>query len=76
MVDYHALYTICAWMCAALKNNGQPFGGVHIIFAEDFAQLPPSMDKSALYDYWVGCTVYTTNSYFEQESSIGKAVWH
>ena len=37
MVDCHALYTICAWMCVAFKNNEQPFGGMNMIFAGDFA---------------------------------------
>ena len=34
------------------------------------------MSGSTLYDYQVGHTVYTTNSHFKQEGSIGKAVWH
>ena len=37
MVDCHALYTICAWMCVAFKNDGQPFGGMNMIFVGDFA---------------------------------------
>ena len=34
------------------------------------------MSGLALYDYWIGHTVHTTNSDFEQEGSISKAVWH
>ena len=74
IADCHALYTICAQMCVALKNNGQPFGGMNMIFVGDFAQLSPSMSGLALYDYQIGHTVYTTNSDFEQEGSISKAV--
>ena len=45
-----------------------------MIFAGDFAQLPPSMDGSALYNYQVEHIVHTTNSHFKQEGSIDKAV--
>lgn len=40
MVDCRSVYNICAKMCTALKNDGQAFGGVNMIFAGDFAQLP------------------------------------
>ncbi len=76
MVDCHALYTICSRMYAALSNTGQPFRGLNMILAGDFAQLAPTMGGPALYDYKVGHTVHTTNSHTKQESSIGKAVWH
>ena len=45
-----------------------------MIFVGDFAQLLPSMSGLALYSYQIGHTVYTTNSDFEQEGSISKAV--
>ena len=37
IIDCHALYTICAWMCVAFKNDGQAFRGMNIIFVGDFA---------------------------------------
>ena len=41
MLDCNNMYNICAKMCAALTNDGVPFGGINMIFAGDFAQLPP-----------------------------------
>ena len=75
MVDCHGLYTICAKMCTALKNDGQPFGGVHMIFAGDFAQLPPVMAKP-LYDHTVGISTTSSMTLRDQENAIGKAIWH
>lgn len=37
MVDCHSLYDICARMYRALQNEGQPFDGINMIFAGDFA---------------------------------------
>ena len=54
MVDCGALYNICAHMCMVLKNDGTPFGGINMIFAGDFAQLPPAMQGSALYSHTGG----------------------
>ena len=73
-VDYIFIDEISMVDCHALRNDGQPFGGINMTFAGDFAQLPPSMGGSALYDYRVGHTVHTTNSHCKQEGSIGKAV--
>ena len=42
IVDCRSMYDICAKMCAALWNDGTPFGGINIICAGDFAQLPPA----------------------------------
>lgn len=76
MVDCGSLYAICAKMCAALKNDGAPFGGINMIFAGDFAQLPPAMTGAALYSHKVGRVIHTTHSHAEQQASIGKALWH
>ena len=76
MVDCHSLYTICTKMCTALRNDGQPFGGVNMIFAGDFAQLPPAVAGHALYAHKVGRVIHKSHSHEHQESSIGKALWH
>ncbi|KAF9802982.1 hypothetical protein IEO21_09764 [Rhodonia placenta] len=76
MVDCHSLYEICAKMCTALHNDGHPFEGVNVIFAGDFAQLPPAGAGYPLYSHKVGTVLHTTYSYCEQEASIGKALWH
>jgi len=41
MVDCGSLYTISAQMCMALQIDHKAFGGKNMIFAGDFAQLPP-----------------------------------
>ncbi|EIW62915.1 uncharacterized protein TRAVEDRAFT_113842, partial [Trametes versicolor FP-101664 SS1] len=63
-------------MCAALKNDGAPFGGINMIFAGDFAQLPPAMSGNALYSHKVGRVIHRTHSHAHQQASIGKALWH
>lgn len=40
MIGCNLLYAIHEALCI-VKENNQPFGGVNIIFAGDFAQLPP-----------------------------------
>ena len=75
MVDCQSLYTICAKMCASLKNDGEPFGGINVICAGDFAQLPPAVGQS-LYAHTVGRVIHRTNTILQQEASIGKALWH
>lgn len=47
-----------------------------MIFAGDFAQLPPSAGFGALYSHTVDSVIHTTHSYKKQEVSIDKAVWH
>ena len=76
MLDCHSLYTICAKMAAALRNDGVPFGGINMIFAGDFAQLPPPTKASPLYSHKVGRVIHTTHKHVTQEASIGKALWH
>ena len=76
MLDCTSLYTICARMCMALKNDGTPFGGVNMIFAGDFAQLPPAVQGAALYSHKVGRVIHRTYSHEKQQASIGKALWH
>lgn len=76
MLDCHGLYEICAKLCSSLNNDGEPFGGMNMIFAGDFAQLPPAGNRPTLYSPVVNSVVHTTNGYKEQESAIGKAMWH
>jgi hypothetical protein len=48
MVSCSALYSISARLAHSLGEPNEPFGGLNIIFAGDFAQLPPVSAK-ALY---------------------------
>ena len=72
MVDCNSLYNISAQMSSALKVEDQPFGGVNIILAGDFAQLPPPAG-SALYSQDVDTVIHTTHSHLKQKACLGKA---
>ena len=50
-----------------------PFGGMNIIFAGDFAQLPPVMAKP-LYDYTIRISTTSSMTLRDQENAIGKAI--
>ena len=76
MVDCRHMYKICAQMCKAMSNSEQPFGGINIICAGDFAQLPPAMASYTLYSNKIDTSVHTTGEYARQEAVIGKAIWH
>ena len=76
MLDCGSMYNICAKMCAALKNDGAPFGGINMIFAGDFAQLPPPVSGKPFYSHEIERVIHRTHSHLEQKASIGKALWH
>ena len=76
MLDCLSLYKICERMCIAMKEENQPFGGINMIFAGDFAQLPPAVAGHPLYDHKVQSTIHTVKADREQQTSIGKALWH
>ena len=41
MLSCHDLYKICTQLTKAFNEPNKPFGGINIVFAGDFAQLPP-----------------------------------
>jgi hypothetical protein len=43
MLSSHSLYKISAQLCRVMNQLETAFGGVNMIFAGDFGQLPPSM---------------------------------
>ena len=63
-------------MCKARNVTDDPFGGINMIVAGDFAQLPPIATGDALYSSGPVSTPHTTTSVEQQKSSIGHAVWH
>ncbi|KAI0055032.1 hypothetical protein BV25DRAFT_1762200, partial [Artomyces pyxidatus] len=64
-------------MSLAMQIENEAFGGKNMIFAGDFAQLPPlSLKGPALYNETVSTVLSTTNGYVHQRRTIGKALWH
>ena len=76
MISCVDLYKINARLTQAFPESGESFGGKSVIFAGDFAQLPPPAPGSAaLYSHTVGewTPAATQNA---QQQAIGKALWH
>ena len=75
MISCRDLYRISAKLTAISGKNDSPFGGFNIIFAGDFAQLPPVIggQNAALYG---SLQNFVGNTASDQESAIGKALWH
>ncbi|KZT09969.1 uncharacterized protein LAESUDRAFT_645761 [Laetiporus sulphureus 93-53] len=63
-------------MRSAVKNEGKPFRGINMIFSGDFAQLSPAGSGHSLFSHKVRSVLHITSSHYEQESSIGKSLWH
>ena len=75
MVACHELYAISSQLSKVTNELNKPFGGKNIILAGDFAQLPPT-NGSPLYSNAVSNIQKNSMSKREQESTIGKMLWH
>ena len=75
MLSCHDMYKIAAQLAKALNNFDEPYGGMNMIFAGDFAQLPPVGGQS-LYSHSVGTQVHSGLKPGGQEAAVGKALWH
>ena len=75
MLSCHDLYKISAQLCKVMNKPTIPCGDLNILFAGDFAQLPPPIggENVALYSCTVG--VYGTKNK-SQEEALGRALWH
>src|ERR1700678_4281787 len=69
------MYKISYQLSCVLNIYDKPFGGMNMVFAGDFAQLPPAMggENISLYGRFIGARASNKKS---QEESIGKALWH
>ena len=74
MVACHELYAISARLSAITKVFDLPFGGMNVIFAGDFAQLPPTTGVSLYNNSVAGC-LDVNMSVRQQENTIGKLLW-
>ncbi|KDR67900.1 hypothetical protein GALMADRAFT_41660, partial [Galerina marginata CBS 339.88] len=63
------MYKISAQLSKALNAFDLPFGGINIIFAGDFAQLPP-VAGSSLFSQGVGTQLHSGLSLSGQEAAI------
>ena len=78
MLSCGDMYRICAQLAKSTGEAEQTFGGINMIFAGDFAQLPPVFggEGSSLYSGSVGTQIHSGLHLEGQKSAIGKAVWH
>ena len=69
------LYKISAQLCTILNKPDMPFGGINIIFAGDFAQLPPPLggENVSLYSRTIGRHATSLKS---QKEAMGRSLWH
>ena len=72
------MYKISAQLAKVYNESNIPFGGLNIVFAGDFAQLPPAGggESTSLYSGSIGTQIFSGMSHYGQESAIGKALWH
>ena len=75
MLSCHDLYRISAQLARIYNCHELPFGNKNMIFAGDFAQLPPVVggENVSLYSRTIGMFASQLKS---QEEAIGKALWH
>jgi hypothetical protein len=75
MLSCRDIFLINARLARVMNNLDTPFGGLNMIFAGDFAQLPPviGQEHASLYSRTVGMNA---TSLRDQEAAIGKALWH
>src|ERR1700728_3209246 len=78
MLSCHDMYKISVQLAKAFNEPNEPFGGRDFVCAGDFAQLPPvgGGESVSLYSGSIGAQVYSGLSHYDQESAIGKALWH
>jgi hypothetical protein len=75
MLSCHDMYRISARLAKVLNVPHLPFGGMNMVFAGDFAQLPPAIgqEHASLYSRTVG---RKSTSLRDQAAAIGRALWH
>jgi hypothetical protein len=75
MLSCHDMYRISAQLCKVMDESTLPFGGLNMLFAGDFSQLPPPVggENVSLYSRIVGQTGTWKKA---QENAMGRALWH
>jgi hypothetical protein len=70
------MYKISAQCAKARGAYDEAFGGINMIFAGDFGQLPPAMSGAPLYSGAIGIQIDSSQTIANQEAAIGKVLWH
>ncbi|KAF5343722.1 hypothetical protein D9758_016521 [Tetrapyrgos nigripes] len=73
MINCHNMYQISAKLAAAKNQPEKPFGGLNIILAGDFAQIPPVIGPYLYHP--IEMEINPRMKPKEQEQSIGKSIW-
>ena len=75
MLSCKDMHVIGDRLCKVRNDLETPFGGMNMIFAGDFAQLPPAYggESLALYSSSVGVRCSRP---VDQMAALGKALWH
>ncbi len=71
MISCFDMYRISAQLAQVMNEFEEPFGGMNMIFAGDFAQLPPVGKVVSLYGQ-----VNDSTTVMGQKNALGKALWH
>ncbi|KAF5314576.1 hypothetical protein D9611_007202 [Ephemerocybe angulata] len=75
MVSCQDLFLIDGRLKDITRMDDSPFGGINMIVAGDFAQLPPAKGHS-LYSGEVSRTQMTRQVQSDQENTLGMLTWH
>ncbi|RDX44583.1 hypothetical protein OH76DRAFT_1302649, partial [Lentinus brumalis] len=75
MISCVDVFIIHTQLTKAFGDSTLSFGGKSVIFAGDFAQLPPPGRAASLYSNNVGVWSRSAKPY-AQKCAIGKALWH
>ena len=75
MLSAYELYKISVQLCRVMNKPDTPFGGVNMLWAGDFGQLPPPMggETVSLYSRTIGNYAKHLRS---QEEAMGRTLWH
>jgi hypothetical protein len=77
MLSSWNMFRISKRLEVALNVTDFPFGNMNMIFAGDFAQLPPAVggDSVSLYSHTIGSSSATL-TLRGQQATLGKLLWH
>ena len=75
MLSAYELYKISVQLCRVMNKPDTPFGGINMLWAGDFGQLPPPMggETVSLYSRTIGNYAKHLRS---QEEAMGRTLWH